>query len=64
VLNWLEPAYQRWLAQHGELGGDACYVEVNAEDLAARWPTSRTELFERLGLPDAQTASAFTPSRL
>jgi omega-hydroxy-beta-dihydromenaquinone-9 sulfotransferase len=64
VLNWLEPVYRRWLGQRAVLLADPRYVEVKAEDLAARWPGSRRELFERLGLPDADTASAFTASRL
>jgi len=32
--------------------------------LAGAWPASRTALFGRLGLPDAQTASSLTASRL
>jgi omega-hydroxy-beta-dihydromenaquinone-9 sulfotransferase len=64
VLHWLEPVYQRWLAQRGELADDPRYVEVKAEQLAAAWPASRAALFGRLGLPDAQTASSFTASRL
>ena len=64
VLGWLEPVYQRWLAQRPALLKDRRYVEVKAESLAARWPTSRRELFSRLGLPDADTASTFAPTRL
>lgn len=64
VLNWLEPVYQRWLAHRGQLASDPRYVEVKAEGLAAGWPASRADLFGRLGLPDAPTASGFTPSRL
>jgi hypothetical protein len=43
---------------------DRRYVEVKAETLAANWPDSRRELFGRLGLPDADTASTFAASRL
>ncbi len=64
VLGWLEPVYRRWLAQRPALLRDHRYVEVIAEDLASRWPASRRELFARLGLPDAHTASTFTASRL
>jgi omega-hydroxy-beta-dihydromenaquinone-9 sulfotransferase len=64
VLGWLEPVYQRWLAQRPALLKDRRYVEVKAGNLAARWPTCRRELFSRLGLPDADTASTFAPTRL
>jgi hypothetical protein len=64
VLNWLEPVYQRWLAARPSLLGDGRYVEVRLEDLADRWPTSRTELFERLGLPDAETTATLEPGRV
>ncbi|MGN6173744.1 MAG: sulfotransferase family protein [Streptosporangiaceae bacterium] len=64
VLNWLEPVYRRWLAQRAALLDDPRYVEVKAENLAARWPASRRELFGRLGLPDADTPSTFTAGRL
>jgi omega-hydroxy-beta-dihydromenaquinone-9 sulfotransferase len=64
VLGWLEPVYQRWLAQRPELLHDRRYVEVQAENLAEDWPDSRRGLFERLGLPDADTASTFAASRL
>jgi hypothetical protein len=64
VLNWLEPVYRRWLGQRPALLADPRYVEVRAEDLAAHWPGSRRDLFERLGLLDADTTSTFTASRL
>jgi hypothetical protein len=64
VLGWLEPVYRRWLAQRPALRQDRRYVEVKAEDFAAGWPDSRRELFERLGLPDADTVSTFAASRL
>lgn len=64
VLNWLEPIYQRWLAQRDGLANDPRYVEVKAEDLAVDWPPSRAALFDRLGLPDAETVTSFTASRL
>ena len=64
VLNWLQPVYQRWLAQRPALLADRRYVEVKAEDLAADWPGARRTLFARLGLPDAETASTFTTGRL
>jgi hypothetical protein len=64
VLNWLQPVYQRWLAQRTALLADRRYAEVKAEDLAAHWPDARRRLFERLGLPDAETSSAFSASRL
>jgi hypothetical protein len=64
VLGWLEPVYQRWLAQRPALLHDRRYVEVQAENLAEDWPDSRRGLFERLGLPDAGTASTFAASRL
>jgi hypothetical protein len=64
VLGWLQPIYQRWLAQRPALLEDERYVEVKAEALAAGWPGSRRELFARLGLPDTDTASTFTSTRL
>lgn len=64
VLNWLQPVYQRWLAQRPALLADHGYIEVKAEDLAADWPGARRRLFERLGLPDAETASTFAAGRL
>jgi hypothetical protein len=63
VLNWLEPVYARWLAARPTLLADERYVEVRLEDLADRWPTSRTQLFERLDLPDADTDAVFSPHR-
>ncbi len=64
AVNWVESIYRRWLAQRKELLRDARYVEVRAEDLAADWPGRRAALFDRLGLPDAETASTFAPSKL
>lgn len=64
VLNWLEPTYQRWLAQRDRLAADPRYVEVKAEDLAVGWPSSRATLLDRLGLPDVETATSFTARRL
>jgi omega-hydroxy-beta-dihydromenaquinone-9 sulfotransferase len=64
TVNWLEPLYRRWLDQRPALLDHPGYVEVRAESLAARWPASRRELFERLGLPDADTPSSFVPGRL
>jgi hypothetical protein len=64
VLNWLEPIYRRWLAQRPMLLNDARYVEVRVETLAESWETRRPQLFERLGLPDADTPSGFTSERL
>ena len=64
VLDWLQPVYQRWLAQRPALLNDQRYVEVKAEELAARWPGSRSRLFARLSLPDADTSHAFITSRL
>jgi len=64
VLGWLEPVYRRWLAQRPALLHDHRYVEVQAENLAEDWPDSRRDLFGRLGLPDADTASTFAASRL
>ena len=64
VLNWLQPLYQRWLAQRPALLTDERYVEVKAESLAAGWPDSRRRFFARLGLPDADTASTFAAGRL
>jgi hypothetical protein len=55
VLGWLEPVYRRWLAQRPALLADRRYLEVKAENLAAGWPATRRDLFERLGLPDAAT---------
>ena len=60
VLNWLHPVYQRWLAQRTVLLADRRYAEVKAEDLAAHWPDARRRMFERLGLPDAETSSTFS----
>jgi hypothetical protein len=62
ALAWLEPVYHRWLTWKatGALTGRR-YVEVKAEDLAADWPGRRRALFERLGLDDADTRSAFEP---
>ena len=59
-----QPVYQRWLAQRPALLNDQRYVEVKAEELAARWPASRSRLFARLSLPDADTSHAFITSRL
>jgi hypothetical protein len=64
VLNWLEPVYRRWLAQRPMLLNDARYVEVRVETLADSWETRRPQLFERLGLPDADTPSGFAYERL
>ncbi|MBO0691724.1 MAG: sulfotransferase [Acidimicrobiaceae bacterium] len=64
VLNWLAPVYERWLEARPELLGDPRYVEVRIEDLADRWPKSRTEFFERLGLPDTDTTAVFSPDRV
>ena len=64
VLNWLEPIYRRWLAQRPTLLNDPRYVEVPIEALADSWGTRRPQLFERLGLPDADTPSGFTSERL
>ncbi len=64
VLGWLEPVYQRWLAQWPALLQDRRYVEVKAENLAARWPDGRRELFGRLERPDADPASTFAATRL
>jgi hypothetical protein len=64
VLNWLQPVCQRWLAQRAALLADRRYAEVKAEDLAVHWPDARRRLFERLGLPDAETSSTFSVSRL
>jgi len=64
VLDWLQPVYQRWLAQRPALLNDQRYVEVKAEELAARWPASRSRLFARLSMPDADTSHAFITSRL
>ena len=64
VLNWLEPIYRRWLAQRPTLLNDQRYVEVPIEALADSWETRRPQLFERLGLADADTPSGFTSERL
>jgi hypothetical protein len=64
VLNWLDPIYRRWLAQRSALLNDPGYVEVKAERIAAEWPDSRRELFERIGLPNTETQSTFSSSRL
>jgi hypothetical protein len=64
VLNWLQPVYQRWLAQRPALLADPRYVEVKAESLAADWPGERRRLFGRLGLPDAATQATFEASHL
>jgi omega-hydroxy-beta-dihydromenaquinone-9 sulfotransferase len=32
VLNWLQPVYQRWLAQRTALLADRRHAEVKAED--------------------------------
>ena len=64
VLNWLAPVYERWFAARPELLRDRRYVEVRVEGLADRWPTSRTEFFERLGLPDIDTTAVFSRDRV
>lgn len=64
TLNWLEPIYRRWLTQRSALLDDPAYVEVKAERIAAEWPDSRGKLFKRIGLPDADTQSTFSVSRL
>jgi sulfotransferase family protein len=64
VLAWLEPVYQRWLAQRPALLADSRYAEVKAESLAEDWPGGRRRLFERLGLPDAETTATFEARHL
>jgi omega-hydroxy-beta-dihydromenaquinone-9 sulfotransferase len=64
VLDWLEPIYQRWLAQRPALLADGRYVEVKAENIAEDWPGGRRRLFERLGLPEAETKATFETSPL
>jgi omega-hydroxy-beta-dihydromenaquinone-9 sulfotransferase len=64
VLSWLEPIYRRWLAQRPRLLNDARYVEVRVEALADNWEMRRPQIFERLGLPDADTPSGFSSKRL
>ncbi|MGW4498933.1 sulfotransferase family protein [Micromonospora sp. NPDC004336] len=65
ALAYLKPVYQRWLTWKStfDLTGRR-YVEVKAEDLAADWPGQRRALFERLGVDDFATPSAFEPHRL
>jgi hypothetical protein len=62
VCNWLEPMYRQWLA--GKAAHDPRCRELRLEDLAADWPGERRALFGWLGLPDAETALAFTPDRI
>jgi hypothetical protein len=64
VLDWLAPLYERWFAARPRLLRDQRYVEVRIEDLADRWPTSRAELFDRLGLSDADTTATFSRDRV
>jgi hypothetical protein len=64
ALNWLEPLYQSWLRQRPSLLADRRYVEVKAEELADDWERGRSQLFGRMGLPDAYTPSRFLSSRL
>jgi omega-hydroxy-beta-dihydromenaquinone-9 sulfotransferase len=63
-LSWLEPVYDRWLAERGALLKDPRCIEVRAEDLATDWPTKRRALFEQMGLPDEDTASGFDHASL
>lgn len=62
VCDWLEPMYQRWLA--GSAAGDDRCVDLRLEDLAADWPAQRARLFDRLGLPDAETELGIDADRL
>jgi omega-hydroxy-beta-dihydromenaquinone-9 sulfotransferase len=64
VCNWLSPAYQRWLAFRESYPLDDRYVEVKLEELAVDWPASRAALFQRLGLPDAETPSRLDANRI
>ena len=61
VVSRIWPGRSRWPTA---LLTDQRYVEVKAEELAARWPVSRSRLFARLSLPDADTSHAFITSRL
>jgi hypothetical protein len=63
VCSWLEPVYRRWLDVRDDHLADTRYVEVRLEDLTADWPGRRPALFERLGLPDAQTPSGMDGGR-
>ncbi|MGC4893751.1 sulfotransferase family protein [Micromonospora sp. DT31] len=65
ALAYLEPVYRRWLTWKNtvDLTGRR-YVEVKAEDLAADWTGQRRALFERLGVGDVATRSAFQAQRL
>jgi omega-hydroxy-beta-dihydromenaquinone-9 sulfotransferase len=63
VCNWLEPMYRRWLATP-EAAADPRCIQLRLEDLAVDWPAQRAQLFDRLGLPDAETALEISPDRL
>jgi hypothetical protein len=62
ACNWLEPMYQQWLA--GKSADAPRCRQLRLEDLAADWARERRALFDWLGLPDADTALAFTPDRI
>lgn len=65
ALVYLKPVYHRWLTwkRAADLTGRR-YIEVKAEDLAADWPGQRRALFERLGVDDFATPSAFQSHKL
>jgi omega-hydroxy-beta-dihydromenaquinone-9 sulfotransferase len=62
VCNWLEPMYRRWFGSAAE--SDPRCVQVLLEDLAQDWPRQRGQLFERLGLDDAETELEISADRL
>ena len=62
VCSWLEPMYARWLTS-GAASDSRC-VQLRLEDLAQDWPNQRRQLFERLGLPDAETTTEASRDRL
>lgn len=62
VCNWLEPMYRCWLGSAA--ASDPRCVQLRLEDLAENWPKQRRQLFERLGLPDAETGLEVSADRL
>ena len=62
VLNWLQPVYQRWLAQRTALLADRRYAEVKAEDLTAHWPDARRGLSSGSGCPTLKLPARSAPA--
>lgn len=64
TCDWLEPLYHRWLALVEQHGDDDRLIDLRLEELADDWPRKRAELFDGLGLPDAETSSTMANDRV